>query len=105
MYTQSERDIEDMATDVLTLVIQFLHQDGVLNDEQLLEYRDNYAIVARRPSFFRKFLAKITKTNVPLRFIVVKQCTLPQSDEPEEKSKTPILKLHSNKEKNDKDSA
>ena len=92
-FTFVERDLEDQATMVMTLVVDFLGSKGYLTEEQVQEVSNNYAIVARKPSFFRRLLPIKEKKN-ELRFIIVRQETL---EEP--RGTKPSLKLVESDEK------
>jgi hypothetical protein len=88
-YTFMERDLEGFATDVKNRIVHFLHKEGIIDDEQVVDLTNNYALVYRKPSFFRRFFPKKAKSaEEHADLIIVRQCDLSEEAPCTESQKT-----------------
>ena len=81
-YSFTHTELELHMTDVKNLLVGFLHNKGLINDETAANVRNNYAVLLRKPSFFRQLLGLRKKHDEP-EVIIVKQETLIEPKEAE----------------------
>ena len=82
-YSFTHTELELHMTDVKNLFVGFLYDNGFIDDETATNVRNNYAVLLRKPSFFRQLLGLRRKHDEP-EVIIVKQETLkePKGAEP-----------------------
>jgi len=76
-FSMTNEQMEDFATQVKNMVVGFLHDEGVLDDEKAVNYTNNYAFLYRKPSFFRRLFPKKKKKGEEHKLLIlVRQCSL-----------------------------
>lgn len=64
-------------TQAKNLFINKLHEDGVLTDEQVTHYSEDFAIIVATPSLFRR----VFKKNTPLMIVVEQHSITDEEDD------------------------
>jgi hypothetical protein len=54
---------------VKELIIQRLHDNGLLNDEQAIEYMEKWQVVIVKPTWFKRWMEKFMFTTNENRYI------------------------------------
>jgi hypothetical protein len=89
-YNYTDRSLEEQATQIKNILADFIFAKGMISVEDADDLRDNYAIIIRKPSFFRRLVGKYRKTEDKPSLIIVRQETL---GEPNEEDANPPVKL------------
>lgn len=98
MWYLDQKALEEEATKIKNVVITFLRNEDYIADDVYNDISLNYAFIVKKPSFFSKLW---TRKNVAqnLQYILVKQLTLTENDEPKKDPKANLIVITSNKEK------
>ena len=69
IYNRTERELEEEATQVKNLTLQFLHREGIISDSELEKYAFRFAVILRKPSFFNLFFKNKDKNELTYYFV------------------------------------
>lgn len=92
LFQFTERDLEDQATNVKNLVLHYLAKKDMISKDTEVEMVNNFAIIARPPSFFQRMFRR--NKGETLQFILVRQENL---EEPDDEEKPPMKLIPLNK--------
>jgi hypothetical protein len=76
-FTYTAHQLEETLTDLKDTVIAFLHNEGKLSEEDAKDLQMNYAVLVRKPGFFKRMFAK-KEDRDNITNIIVRQQNLPE---------------------------
>ncbi len=95
-YHFTDRELEVQATAIKNILVDFIFSREMISIEDANMLRDDYAILVRKPSFFRRLVGKYRKTEDKPSLIIVRQESLGEPDA--EEANPPIKLVQLNKE-------
>jgi hypothetical protein len=77
-------DLEEQATDAKNLMLAHLAVSGVITDEKARYYINNFAILIRRPGFFRRMVNGVfcrKNEDEPIAMMLVQRASAPKRED------------------------
>ena len=73
MYSMTERDLESTAQDIKSVILNAMKVSKLITEEEEMDWSENYAIMVRKTSFWKKYIKKVKDEDDRTEWNVVKK--------------------------------